>query len=104
MYESIDNKYIILKKIGEGNFGETFLVNEKNKENTKYVAKILFNDDKNFDQKIEIIKEILNLKSSYIIYFKEASKEGKIKLKGSNNNFVTKQYAIYEYAPKNTIF
>jgi serine/threonine protein kinase len=104
IYESIDNKYIILKKIDKGKFGEAFLVNEKNKENIKYVAKILLKDDKHFVQKIKLIKTISNLKSPYIIYFKEASKEGKIKLKGSNNNFVTKQYAIYEYAPKKTKF
>ena len=104
IYESIDNKYIILKKIDKGKFGEAFLVNEKNKENIKYVAKILLKDDKHFVQKIKLIKTISNLKSPYIIYFKEASKEGKIKLKGSDNNFVTKQYAVYEYAQKKTIF
>ena len=101
-YESIDDKYIILNSISEGNFGEVFLVMEK-KEKIQYAAKILFKDDKHFDQKIKLIKTITNLNSPYIINYIESSKEGKIKIKGLDNNFITKQYVIYEYAPKKTI-
>lgn len=102
-YESIDNKYIILKSISEGNYGEVYLVNEKNKENIKYAAKILFKDDIYFKEKIDLIIKITNLKSPYIINYIESSKEGKIKLKNCENIFETKQYVIYEYAPKKTI-
>ena len=40
-YKSIDNKYIILKKIGEGGFSEIFLVYEKDMKYQKFAAKVL---------------------------------------------------------------
>ena len=101
-YDSIDDKYIIKERISEGHFGEVFLVIEK-KEKRKYAAKILFKDDNHFDQKIELIKKITNLNNPYIINYIESSKEGKIKIKNLDNVFITKQYAIYEYASKKTI-
>ena len=101
-YKSIDNKYIILKNIGEGIYGQVFLVYEKNVEKQKYAAKVLFKKDKYFDCKIEIIKKIKKLKSPYIINFITSSDKGI--LKGIDNGDIIKQYAIYEYASKKTIF
>ena len=102
-YESIDNKYIIIKKIGEGNYGEVFLVKENNKENRKYAAKILSRNIKSFEDKIKLINKITKLNNPYIMKIIASSKEGKIKIKGYNNKFETKQYVIYEYVSKKTI-
>ena len=102
-YKSIDQKYIILKSIGEGEYAEVFLVYEKDDKNQKFAAKILFKYDKSFDFKIKIIKKIKNLKSPYIINI-ITSGEGKITKKENDNDDIIRQYVIYEYASKKTIY
>ena len=104
-YNSIDDKYIILKSIGEGGFAKVFLVYEKdaNAKNQKYAAKVLFKNDEYFDIKIEIINKIKNLQSPYIINIITSGK-GKIKKKGNDNDDIIKQYVIYEYASKKSIY
>ena len=70
---------------------------EKDEENHKYAAKILYTKDNFFDIKIEMIKKIQNLKNPYIINY-IISNKGIIK--NEDNYDIIKQYIIYEYAPK----
>ena len=60
-YESIDNKYAIIKNLGKGKYGKVFLVKENNNENKKYAAKILIKNTKSFEDKIQLINKITNL-------------------------------------------
>ena len=102
-YKSIDHKYIILKSIGEGNFGKVFLVYEKDDKNQKFAAKILFQHDQYFDFKIKIINKIKNLNNPYIINI-ITSGVGKIIKKENDIDDISKQYVIYEYASKKSIY
>ncbi len=100
--EIIDNKYIILEKLGKGSFGKVYLTRNKNedeKENKKYAVKVLQKDDKIIKIKIQFIKEINKLNNFYIIKYIEDGK-GQVKRKGKEKIM---QYIVYEYASKGTL-
>ena len=101
----IDNKYIILDKLGKGGFGKVYLTRNKyedEKENKKYAVKVLKKDDGLIKIKIKIIKEINKLNNFYIIKYIENGK-GLLKKKGKIINENIKRYIVYEYAPKRTL-
>ena len=75
-----------------------FLVKEKDDENHKYVAKVLTQYDKNFDNIIILIKKIQNFKNPYVIKYITSSDNGIIK------TIKNRKYIIYEYASKLSLF
>ena len=96
----IDNKYIITKKIGEGSYGKVYLVKLKD-TNKEFAVKVLQKEDKMIELKIKIIKIFSSLKNKYIINMIDNGK-GQIIRKGNDKG--EKEYLVYEYAPKGTLF
>ena len=92
----INNKYIIKKALGEGSFGKVYLVKEKD-TNKEFAIKVLLKENKNFEIKIKIINIISSLKSKYIA---NMINFGKCPISGNGE----KQYVVYEYASKGTLF
>ena len=96
----IDNKYIIIKKIGEGAYGKVYLVKAKD-TNKEFAVKVLQKEDEMLELKIKIIKKFSSLKNKYIINMIDNGK-GQIIRKGNDKG--EKEYLVYEYAPKGTLF
>ena len=92
----IDNRYIIKKTLGEGGFGKVYLVKEKD-TNEEFALKVLLKENKYFKIKINLINIISSLKSRYII---NMINYGNGPILGNGE----KQYVVYEYAPKGTLF
>ena len=51
----IDNKYIKIKKLGEGSFGKVYLVKSKD-TNKEFAVKLLLNECKNFKLKVDLVR------------------------------------------------
>ena len=96
----IDNKYIIIKKIGEGAYGKVYLVKAKD-TNKEFAVKVLQKEDKTLKIKIKIIKTFSSLKNKNIINMINNGK-GPFIRKGKDKG--EKEYIVYEYAPKGTLF
>ena len=96
----IDNKYIITKKIGEGSYGKVYLVKLKD-TNKEFAVKVLQKEDEMLELKIKIIKKFSSLKNKYIMNMIDNGK-GQIIRKGNDKG--EKEYLVYEYAPKGTLF
>ena len=98
----IDEKYIILKKIGGGGTSKVFLVKEVG-ANEKYAAKILtkMNNETIFNNEINILNYLQNkINKKYIINLISYN-EGIIKRK----NIITEnKYLILEFAEKGNLY
>ena len=92
----IDNKYIKIETLGEGGFGKVYLVKEKD-TNEEFAVKVLLKENKHFKIKINLINIISSLKSRYII---NMINYGNGPILGNGE----KQYVVYEYATKGTLF
>ena len=98
--DNIDNKYIIIKNLGEGTFGKVFLVKTKD-TNKEFAVKVLLKENKNFEVKIKIINIISSLNNEYITKMIDSGK-GLVYRKGEIEGDY--QYVVYEYASKGTLF
>jgi len=96
----IDNKYIIIKKIGEGSYGKIYLVKSKD-TNKEFAVKVLQKEDEILELKIEIIKAFSSSKNKYIMNMIDNGK-GPFIRKGKDKG--EKEYIVYEYASKGTLF
>ena len=96
----IDNKYIIIKKIGEGAYGKVYLVKGKD-TNKEFAVKVLLKEDKRIELKIKIIKDFSSSKNKFIINMINSGK-GPFIRKGIDKG--EKEYIVYEYAPKGTLY
>ena len=97
--DNIDNKYIIITKLGEGAFGKVYLVKEKD-TNKKFAVKVLLKENKNFENIIKIIQRISSLKTEYIIKMINSGKGPVYKEGEYKGNY---QYIVYEYASKGAL-
>ena len=94
--ETIDNKYIILQKKGEGASSNVFLVKDLTSEE-KYAAKVLKKSSNLFDTEIEILNSLKSINNPYII-----------NIINNDTGFIVRkdkpikkqQYLILEYAEK----
>ena len=106
----IDDKYIILKKIGRGGTAKVFIVKEK-KSNNIYAAKVLkdFENDKKkknvenmFNKEITILTHLKQTQNNeYIINFIDNG-SGEIRRKERQTSI--NKYLILEYASKGSLF
>ena len=102
----IDDKYIILEKLGKGEFASVYLTRNKNedeKENKQYAVKVLKRIDDDINIKIKIINEINNLNNFYIIKYIKDGKGQVKKIKGNIVKSKIRQYIVYEFAKKKTL-
>ena len=98
-YGNIENKYLLIKKLGWGANCVVYLVKEKD-TNKEYAAKVLNNEENNTTE-IDINLKISSLKNKYIMNLVDKGigtivKKGKI--------FENKHYYIFEYASKGDLF
>ena len=98
-YGNIENKYLLIKKLGWGAHCVVYLVKEKD-TNKEYAAKVLNNEENNTTE-IDINLKISSLKNKYIMNLVDKGigtivKKGKI--------FENKHYYIFEYASKGDLF
>ena len=98
--DNIDNKYIIIKNLGEGTFGKVFLVKTKD-TNKEFAVKVLPKFHKRFKNMIQIIQIISSLNNEYITKMIDSGK-GLVYRKGEIEGDY--QYVVYEYASKGTLF
>ena len=98
--DNIDNKYIIIKNLGEGTFGKVFLVKTKD-TNKEFAVKVLPKFHKRFKNMIKIIQIISSLNNEYITKMIDSGK-GLVYRKGEIEGDY--QYVVYEYASKGTLF
>ena len=106
----IDDKYIILKKIGRGGTAKVFIVKEKN-TNHIYAAKVLkdYENDKKkktienmFNKEITILTHLKQTQNSeYIINFID---NGSGEIRRQNRPTSINKYLILEYASKGSLF
>ena len=94
----IDNKYIILEKIGHGGTANVYKVKEI-KTNKIYAAKILKEESEYFDNEVKMLKLIKE--NSYMINLIDSGYGPIIKKEHPTEN---KQYLILEYASKGVLF
>ena len=97
--DNIDNKYIIIKNLGEGTFGKVFLVKTKD-TNKEFAVKVLLKFQKRFKNMIQIIQIISSLNNEYITKMIDSGK-GLVYRKGEIEGDY--QYVVYEYASKGTL-
>jgi len=98
--DNIDNKYIKLKKLGEGSFGKVYLAKSKD-TNKDMAVKVLLKEAKKLSIRIKIIQIISSLNNQYIINMIDNGK-GPLTRKGTIKGEY--QYVVYEYAPKGDLF
>ena len=106
----IDDKYIVIKKIGEGGFGDVYLTDKINDNTKKYVVKVLkkerasLKDKERFLHEIEILKKLSKDKNKYTPYLYEYG-EGYIKEeKNTEENPIKQLYLVINYASKGSLF
>ena len=92
----IDNKFIILRKIGDGSSSEFYRVRRLN-ENNKYVAKVWKNHPNNFPQELQMTTLASGLNNPNIIHL-EGHGTGTINIEGTITN--NANYMILEDCPK----
>ena len=96
----INDKYSIIRKIGEGGFAKVYLVQEKN-DNIKYAAKILFDkvDSKNkqiYENEKRILKKLTDSSKSNI-HISKFHDSGEGPVKKDKNLIANKQYLISQF-------
>ena len=96
----IDNKYIKIKKLGEGSFGKVYLVKSKD-TNKEFAVKLLLNECKNFKLKVDLVRKISSLKTEYITKMIGSGKGPFIKNGENKRDY---QYVVYEYVPKGNLY
>ena len=92
----IDNKFIILRTIGDGSSSEFYRVRRLN-ENNKYVAKVWKNHPNNFPQELQMTTLASGLNNPNIIHL-EGHGTGTVNMKENVTNM--RNYMILEYCPK----
>ena len=99
--KTIDNKYIVKEKKGEGATANVFLVEEK--ENKKIYASKVFTkqDDELFNKEIKILNALKNINNPYIVNIIDSGTGPIIR---ANRPTTTSQYIVLEYAPKGEMF
>jgi len=98
--ETIDNKYIIKEKKGEGATAIVFLVEEPN-TNEIYASKVLKKPSDLFNKEIEILNVLKNDNNPYITNIIDSGTGPIIR---ANKPTKTSQYIVLEYAPKGEMF
>jgi len=96
----IDNKYIKIKKLGEGSFGKVYLVKTKD-TNKEFAVKLLQMESQCFKLKINTIQKISSLKTEYITKMIGSGKGPYIK---NGENKGDHKYVVYEYYPKGALY
>ena len=97
--DNIDNKYIIIKNLGEGTFGKVFLVKTKD-TNKEFAVKVLLKFQKRFKNMIQIIQIISSLNNEYITKMIDSGKGLVYRKEEIEGDY---QYVVYEYASKGTL-
>ena len=98
--ETIDSKYIILEKKGNGATANVFLVRESNSQ-THYAAKVLKNPSHFFQNEINILNTLKAINNPNIVNIINSG-EGIIKRKEHPEKKL--QYIILDYASKGELF
>ena len=99
--EKIDNKYLILEKIGVSGKTDIFLVKDKQTD-IEYVAKVFKDEDgDSFEKEIQILKILSQFDNPYIIKIIDSG-EGLIIRKYKEQK--KRKYFILEYAKNGSIF
>ena len=98
--ETIDNKFIILEKKGQGATADVFLVKDPTTQNV-YAAKVLKQPDSFFDKEVEFLNAVKKLNNPYIVNIIDS---GNGPIVRANKPTQTKQYLVLEYAPKCELF
>ena len=93
--EAIDNRYIIINKIGYGLTANVYLVKD-NINQTLYAAKVLKKPSEYFQNEINILNELRGINNSHLVNL-ITSGEGKI---SRGNKEKRRQYIILENASK----
>ena len=97
--ESINSKYIIIKKEGEGITSKVYKVRDKDNQNI-YAAKVFTRPYKSFEKEVEILNIIKSLNNPYIINIISSGNGAVIKKDEPQQN---RQYIIFDYASKGEI-
>ena len=98
--EQINNKYLILEKVGADEKTNVFLVKNKQTD-IKYMAKVSKRNDDSFENEINILKSPSKNGNEYIINLIDSG-EGEIIRKYKEPK--KSKYIILEYAPNESIF
>ena len=97
--ESINSKYIILKKKGEGLTSKVYKVRDTDNQNI-YAAKVFIEPYKRFEKEIEMLNIIKALNNPYIINIIDSGNGTVIKKGEPQQN---RQYIIFDYVSKGEI-
>jgi serine/threonine protein kinase len=97
----IENRYNILSKLDSGGFAVVYIVTDNQENNGKQYAAKIYNNLKDVDKEIEILKILKDLHNPFLINFINEGK-GLIKYKGKI--FKDKKYCILELASKYNLF
>ena len=98
--ESIDNKYIITERKGQGATADVYLVKEPTTQKI-YAAKVLKESCDYFDKEVEILKALQKINNPYIVNLIDSGTGTIIR---ANKPSQTSQYLVLEYAPKCELF
>ena len=98
--ESIDNKYIITERKGQGATADVYLVKEPTAQKI-YAAKVLKEPCDYFDKEVEILKALKKINNPYIVNLIDSGTGTIIR---ANKPSQTSQYLVLEYAPKCELF
>ena len=94
--ESIDNKYIITGRKGEGATADVYLVKEPVTQKI-YAAKVLKEPCDYFDKEVEILKALQKINNPFVVNLIDS---GSGTIVRANKPSQTSQYLVLEYAPK----